>query len=98
MPSRSLYHTVWPGRQNEPAFPTATEVSCKLTLCLPSRGCFPQRPGQLLLCTVHIRALSISVPLFLTNSTSVGKTYLFQRANKPHQQKADLKPFLHTSS
>ncbi|MED6249346.1 hypothetical protein ATANTOWER_012838 [Ataeniobius toweri] len=26
--------------QNEPTQPTAMEVSCKLTLCLPTRGCF----------------------------------------------------------
>ncbi|MED6244995.1 hypothetical protein ATANTOWER_029286 [Ataeniobius toweri] len=35
--------------------PTSTEVSCKLTLCLPTRGCFPQHPGQLLFSTVHVR-------------------------------------------
>ncbi|MEQ2249494.1 hypothetical protein ILYODFUR_029846 [Ilyodon furcidens] len=47
--------TVRQGRQNEQPHPTAMEVSCKLTLYFPTRGCFPQRPGQLILSTVHFR-------------------------------------------
>ncbi|MED6249836.1 hypothetical protein ATANTOWER_020513 [Ataeniobius toweri] len=39
----------------EPPHPTATGLSCSLTLCLPTRGCFPQRPGQVIFSMVHIR-------------------------------------------
>ncbi|MEQ2229448.1 hypothetical protein ILYODFUR_018844 [Ilyodon furcidens] len=35
---------VRPGQQNEPPHPTAMEVRCKITFCLPTRGCFPSTP------------------------------------------------------
>ncbi|MED6245135.1 hypothetical protein ATANTOWER_031959 [Ataeniobius toweri] len=64
-----LCHTVRPG-QLKP-FPMATEVSCKLTLCLPTRGCFPQRPRQLLLSTVHVRGSVLAEKISLEITRNV---------------------------